>query len=154
ELRVRPRAQRARLAAKSLSARSHAARQTKVVHRVAGRCHEGVERRGKADGAPTGLEGDAGLRRELLLPGKARPRQGRVQSGDGGGLSRRDAGTVSQDAPGARGKMIDKLKRNKENAMAFYDLMFNQCKPREAMERFAGARYTQHNPHVGDGKEP
>jgi predicted SnoaL-like aldol condensation-catalyzing enzyme len=22
------------------------------------------------------------------------------------------------------------------------------------MERYAGARYTQHNPHVGDGKEP
>jgi predicted SnoaL-like aldol condensation-catalyzing enzyme len=50
--------------------------------------------------------------------------------------------------------MQDKLKRNKENAMAFYDLMFNQSKPREAMERYAGAHYTQHNPHVGDGKEP
>jgi predicted SnoaL-like aldol condensation-catalyzing enzyme len=49
---------------------------------------------------------------------------------------------------------MDRLARNKENAMAFYDLMFNQCKPREAMERFAGAQYIQHNPHVGDGKEP
>ena len=49
---------------------------------------------------------------------------------------------------------MDQLERNKRNAMAFYDLMFNQSKPREAMERFAGARYTQHNPHVGDGKEP
>ena len=48
----------------------------------------------------------------------------------------------------------DQLERNKRNAMTFYDLMFNQSKPREAMERFAGARYTQHNPHVGDGKEP
>ena len=38
--------------------------------------------------------------------------------------------------------------------MAFYDLMFNQSKPREALERYAGAHYTQHNPHVGDGKEP
>jgi predicted SnoaL-like aldol condensation-catalyzing enzyme len=38
--------------------------------------------------------------------------------------------------------------------MAFYDLMFNQSKPREAMQRFAGASYRQHNPHVGDGKEP
>jgi predicted SnoaL-like aldol condensation-catalyzing enzyme len=43
--------------------------------------------------------------------------------------------------------------RNKENVMAFYDLMFNQCKPREAMEQFAGDRYIQHNPGVGDGKE-
>ena len=41
---------------------------------------------------------------------------------------------------------------NRKNAMAFYDLMFNQCKPREAMERFVGASYTQHNPHVADGK--
>ena len=43
--------------------------------------------------------------------------------------------------------------RNKQNAMAFYDLMFNQCKPREAIERFVGDEYTQHNPEVGDGKE-
>jgi predicted SnoaL-like aldol condensation-catalyzing enzyme len=42
---------------------------------------------------------------------------------------------------------------NKENAVAFYDLMFNQAKPAEAMERYAGDHYTQHNPHVGDGKQ-
>lgn len=42
---------------------------------------------------------------------------------------------------------------NKANAQAFYDLMFNECKPREAMERYSGAEYTQHNPEVGDGKE-
>jgi predicted SnoaL-like aldol condensation-catalyzing enzyme len=45
------------------------------------------------------------------------------------------------------------LERNKENVVAFYDLMFNQCRPREAMERYAGATYTQHNPGVGDGKD-
>jgi predicted SnoaL-like aldol condensation-catalyzing enzyme len=49
--------------------------------------------------------------------------------------------------------MDDRIRRNKENAMAFYDLMFNQCRPREAMERFGGAFYRQHNPDVGDGKE-
>lgn len=42
---------------------------------------------------------------------------------------------------------------NKKNAEAFYDLMFNQCKPREAIDRYAGEKYIQHNPHVGDGKE-
>ena len=44
-------------------------------------------------------------------------------------------------------------RRNTENATAFYDLMFNQCRPREAIERYAGAEYRQHNPHVGDGKD-
>lgn len=41
---------------------------------------------------------------------------------------------------------------NKRNVVAFYDLMFNQNRPAEAIERFAGAEYRQHNPHVGDGK--
>jgi predicted SnoaL-like aldol condensation-catalyzing enzyme len=33
------------------------------------------------------------------------------------------------------------LERNKQNVMAFYDLMFNQCRPREAIERYAGEQY-------------
>lgn len=45
------------------------------------------------------------------------------------------------------------LDENKRNVMAFYDLMFNQNRPSEAIERFAGAEYRQHNPHVGDGKQ-
>ena len=45
------------------------------------------------------------------------------------------------------------LERNKATTTAFYDLMFNECRPREAMERYAGEQYIQHNPHVGDGKE-
>ena len=49
--------------------------------------------------------------------------------------------------------MSEVLERNKRNAMAFYELMFNQCKPAEAIERYAGDTYTQHNPHVGDGKQ-
>ena len=49
--------------------------------------------------------------------------------------------------------MNDPLARNKDTAVAFYDLMFNQSKPREAIERFAGATYIQHNPGVADGKE-
>ena len=42
---------------------------------------------------------------------------------------------------------------NKRNAMAFYDLLFNKCRPREAIERYVGDHYTQHNPHVADGKQ-
>ena len=48
---------------------------------------------------------------------------------------------------------MDTLERNKNNVTAFYDLMFNQCRPREAIDRHAGAEYIQHNPHVADGKE-
>ena len=44
-------------------------------------------------------------------------------------------------------------KNNKKNAIAFYDLMFNQCKPEEAVAKYVGADYIQHNPHVGDGKK-
>lgn len=43
--------------------------------------------------------------------------------------------------------------QNKENAKAFYDLMFNKCSPREAIEKYAGDKYIQHNPQVADGKE-
>jgi len=49
--------------------------------------------------------------------------------------------------------MQDILERSKRNAQAFYDLMFNQCRPAEAIERYAGATYIQHNPHVADGKQ-
>lgn len=49
--------------------------------------------------------------------------------------------------------MTDQLARNKENVTTFYDLMFNQCQPAEAMERYAGDVYIQHNPAVADGKQ-
>lgn len=43
--------------------------------------------------------------------------------------------------------------QNKQTVADFYDLMFNQNKPREAVERYAAAQYIQHNPHVADGKQ-
>ena len=49
--------------------------------------------------------------------------------------------------------MSDQLDHNKRTVQAFYDLMFNQCRPREAIERYVGDRYIQHNPVVPDGKD-
>jgi predicted SnoaL-like aldol condensation-catalyzing enzyme len=43
--------------------------------------------------------------------------------------------------------------KNKENVIAFYELMFNQNMPAEAIERYTGATYIQHNPGVGAGKQ-
>jgi len=47
----------------------------------------------------------------------------------------------------------ERLETNKRNVTAFYKLMFDDCRPREAIERYVGDRYIQHNPEVGDGKE-
>jgi predicted SnoaL-like aldol condensation-catalyzing enzyme len=45
------------------------------------------------------------------------------------------------------------LERNKETVVSFYDMAFNQSRPREAIALFAGNEYIQHNPGVKDGKE-
>ena len=49
--------------------------------------------------------------------------------------------------------MTSNLAQNKQNAQDFYSLMFNDCRPREAVETYVGDEYIQHNPHVGDGAE-
>jgi len=45
------------------------------------------------------------------------------------------------------------LSRNKRNVVEFYDLAFNQSKPREAVERYVGDTYKEHSPDVPDGKD-
>lgn len=46
------------------------------------------------------------------------------------------------------------LEKNKETVRAFYDLSFNQKEPEEAVVRYVGSTYTQHNPAAGDGAGP
>ena len=50
-------------------------------------------------------------------------------------------------------KFMSQAEKNKEIALEFYDLMFNQAKPREAIEKYVGDVYIQHNPSVQDGKK-
>jgi predicted SnoaL-like aldol condensation-catalyzing enzyme len=49
--------------------------------------------------------------------------------------------------------MSEQLERNKKNVVAFYDLMFNQSQPSEAIRKYAGQVYIQHNPGVANGKD-
>ena len=49
--------------------------------------------------------------------------------------------------------MDDRLQRNKQTVIAFYDLIFNACRPAEGLERYAGAVYTQHNRMVANGRQ-
>jgi predicted SnoaL-like aldol condensation-catalyzing enzyme len=45
------------------------------------------------------------------------------------------------------------LERNKEVVRAFYELAFNDKQPEEAVSRYVGSRYTQHNPMAADGTQ-
>jgi predicted SnoaL-like aldol condensation-catalyzing enzyme len=49
--------------------------------------------------------------------------------------------------------MHDYLAINKKAVTTFYDSMFNPGKPLEAVQKYVGDTYIQHNPSVGDGKE-
>ena len=50
--------------------------------------------------------------------------------------------------------MNETLERNKQAAMDFYAMAFNEGRPAEAVERYVGDEYIQHNPLVADGKAP
>ena len=45
------------------------------------------------------------------------------------------------------------LSQNKKLVHDFYDLAFNQHRPKEAAEKYLAEIYIQHNPHVGTGRK-
>lgn len=45
------------------------------------------------------------------------------------------------------------LEGNKATVVAFYELMFNACDPRAAVELYVGSEYIQHNPAVETGRD-
>ena len=50
--------------------------------------------------------------------------------------------------------MSDSRESNKQTALDYLDLMFNQGRPADAIEEYAGDddTYIQHNPEVADGE--
>lgn len=42
---------------------------------------------------------------------------------------------------------------NRQNAIDFYEIMFNECEPEKAIAAYVGDQYIQHNPHVESGKQ-
>lgn len=49
--------------------------------------------------------------------------------------------------------MESNLEKNKQMAMDFYSMAFNDCQPAEAVKLYVGHEYIQHNPMVADGPE-
>ena len=43
--------------------------------------------------------------------------------------------------------------QNKQTVVQYYELAFNEHKPEEAVEKYVGPRYIQHNPQAPDGPE-
>lgn len=50
--------------------------------------------------------------------------------------------------------MNDHQEKNKEIVRDFYNLALNLRKPREAVAKYLGSSYRQHNPTAGDGPAP
>lgn len=50
--------------------------------------------------------------------------------------------------------MSNHLELNKQNVLAFYAMVFNEGNPAEAVRKYVGKEYIQHNPLVGNGPAP
>jgi predicted SnoaL-like aldol condensation-catalyzing enzyme len=48
---------------------------------------------------------------------------------------------------------MNDVESNKRAVVSYYELAFNDHKPREAVEQYLGSEYIQHNPQAPDGPE-
>jgi predicted SnoaL-like aldol condensation-catalyzing enzyme len=55
--------------------------------------------------------------------------------------------------PNKEGVRLVTNEDNKTKVRDYYDLAFNQRRPEEAVEKYVGGYYRQHNPQAGDGPE-
>jgi predicted SnoaL-like aldol condensation-catalyzing enzyme len=58
-----------------------------------------------------------------------------------------------KEMPERENEMKHDLEANKKNAVAFYRTAY-LGEPSKAVKQYVGAEYIQHNPSVGDGKQP
>jgi predicted SnoaL-like aldol condensation-catalyzing enzyme len=47
----------------------------------------------------------------------------------------------------------EQLEENKRIVLSFYDLAFNQYRPEDAVAKYIGPRFLQHNPRIADGAQ-
>jgi predicted SnoaL-like aldol condensation-catalyzing enzyme len=59
----------------------------------------------------------------------------------------------SQRKGARRRTLIANPETNKETVLAFYNMAFNDKRPAEAVEKYGGEYYIQHNPQIPDGFE-
>ena len=45
------------------------------------------------------------------------------------------------------------IEQNKRNVIAYYERAFNDHEPEDAVERYVGSEYIQHNPTAPDGTD-
>jgi predicted SnoaL-like aldol condensation-catalyzing enzyme len=63
------------------------------------------------------------------------------------------AGPIGCCCASKSGDSASTLEQNKATALAFYRTAFNDHKPEEAVAKYVGDKYTQHNPQAADGKQ-
>src|SRR5688572_26523923 len=62
-----------------------------------------------------------------------------------------DAAAAGAWQPPPEGAAMSDPKTNTETVRNYYELAFNEGKPEEAVEKYLGDRYIQHNPQAADG---